>query len=374
MKSIEGPDNNREQKKTISPREIIKALSVEDVKEVYSGNVEIEDLKDQLGTEGHLLVIRGDRSYSDHEDVDENSMNPKFWLYENLINTLRIQEALRQNPEHKLFDGVGLSSLEALGYHAKKLNRKAVVVMAKDVVVDPEILDRYDIEIIQGDKPAEEGYIEKQAEVLASRDDLIPLHQALYGAQALAPVGNRVVEELKKLKITPEATVWCIASGSSLIGIGSKIEKSFPGVETVVVEPETNVTVDAGLDLGDKKAVKSFAREKLKNYSLDDWDKEYSGVFPLHVSGANRYLLIKWGLAGEISFDRVGHIPLKDVLDTQRKLAGISLDFNWTKTTALTITEATRLANEGKNVVVMSYGRYKDIKFRGLTLPGEEQE
>ena len=203
----------------IGRKEIVQALDVSDVSDVsetYEGNIQITDLREELGTLGHVLVVRGDLAYEDrlkYAGLPTSLANPKFWLYENLINSPRIQEQLRKHPNHKLFDGVGFSSLEALGYHAKQLGRKAVVVMAHEHVPDDEVFERYDIEVIHGDKPAEEGYVETLREVLAQRGDLIPLHQALYGARALAPVGNSVVNLLEELCIVPDETYWCMASG-----------------------------------------------------------------------------------------------------------------------------------------------------------------
>lgn len=352
------------------------AYKVENISETYQGDVEITDLKDELATKGHVLIIRGDKAYEDRlkqKNLPTNLANPKFWLYENLIQSKRIQKQLKKHPDHKLFDGTGFSSLEALGYHANNIGRKAVAVMAYEQVPDDEVFDRYDIEVIQADGKihgfAEEGYVKRQAEVLSQRNDLIPCHQALYGAQALAPIGNNVVNQLEKLGIKPDITSWCIASGSNLYGLGHKIKQRFPNCQTLVVEPKVNITIDPNLDLRDSKQIRAFAKSKLKNYSLKDWNKNYSGIFPLHVSGANRYLLLLWANTGDIGFDEVFYIPTKEVLKTKEQLQKKNPDYNWTKTTALTLNPVIELANQGQNVLVIAYGKYRENKFRGCRLP-----
>lgn len=349
-------------------REIVNAYSVENVSENYKGDVEITDLKRELGTKGHVLVVRGDKAYEDKLGKDKILANPKFWLYENLINSPKIQEALKKFPEHKLFDGVGFSALEALGYHSKKLGRKAVAVMAHEFVPDSEIFEKYNIEIINAEGPAEEGYVEKQRQILKERKDIIPLHQALYGAQALAPIGNKVTNQLEEMCIKPDASFWCIASGSNLYGIGRKIKEKFSNCETIVVEPETNQTIDKQLDLRDSEQIKVFAKDKLKNYSLKDWNRRVSGIFPLHAKHPNMYLLRLWAHTGNVGFDKVVHIRNNDTLKTQQELKEINPEYYWTKTTALTLNPAIELAKKGQNVVVMAYGKERKNLYRDVTL------
>jgi hypothetical protein len=351
----------------IDRKEISRAFDVSDISEAYTGPVEIIDLKDELGTKGHVLVVRGDKAYADALGENANLANPKFWLYENLINSPRVQEQLRYNPNHKLFDGVGFSSLEALGYHAKRLGRKAVVVMAHEHVPDKEVFERYDIEVIHGDKPAEEGYVEKQREVLSQRDDLIPLHQALYGAQALASIGNAVANRLEELCISPDETYWSMASGSNLYGIGTKIKDKFSS-KTVLVEPKKERTVDPSLNLSSPEAVKLFAKNKLRNYSLDDWNRITSGIFPLHAEHPNRYLLVNWLGAGDTGVDSTTGISSGEVKKMQKKLRKLSPEYDWTPTTALPLVPAIRSANKGNNVLVMSYGKNRENKSRDVTL------
>ena len=67
-------------------------------------------------------------------------MPKKF--YENMINSNRVQRELRENPNHRLFDGVGFSSLEAMNYHAGKIGRGATFVMAR------ELYDKIDLKSI----------------------------------------------------------------------------------------------------------------------------------------------------------------------------------------------------------------------------------
>lgn len=275
--------------------EIVKAFEVDDIHEKYQGDVQITDLKQDLGTKGHVLVVRGDKALEDQLKEDEKHIaTPKLWVYEGILNSKRVKELLAQSPNHKLFDGVGFSGLAALGFHARRLGRAPIAVFARELVPNQDIVDKYGIEIIQAIGPAEEGYVNAQVRVIESRRDIIPLHQALYGVQALAPIGNTVAQLINKNGIKPDASFWCIASGSSMFGIGGKIKEKFPDCETVIAEPCENITVDYRTDFSNGQQVKNFAKRKLKQYGLDDWARAgriYSGVFPLHVSGPNRYLL-----------------------------------------------------------------------------------
>src|SRR3989338_7495564 len=107
----------------------------------------IVDLKEHFGTDGHILVVRGDKAYADKEDYDPEVANPKFWLYEKLIQSPEVQEALQKHPEYKLFDGGGFSSLAALRHHAKKLGHKAVFVMSAGIVIPEDVRADENIEI-----------------------------------------------------------------------------------------------------------------------------------------------------------------------------------------------------------------------------------
>lgn len=355
-------------------RNIINAYDIRSVSETYPEAVQITDLQKELGTKGHVLVVRGDRAYEDRLE-DTQLCNPKFWLYGNLLGSERVQEELRANPNHKLFDGVGFSALEALGWHSKKLGRKAVVVMAHEFLPDPEIFEKYDVEVIHGDLPAEEGYVEKQRQVLAERKDIIPLHQALYGARFLAPVGNKVASQLEEMDMKLDATFWCIAGGSNLYGIGHKIRQSFPNGKIYVVEPEVTATIPKGLDLQNPSAVQKFAKGNLRNYSLDDWvdsGRKGSGIWPLHARHPNMYLLRAWAHTGEIGFDSVIHLPTKDITETQTRLNELNQDYNWTKTTALTLNPAIEMAKDGKNVLVMAYGKHREDRYRDVVINGQK--
>lgn len=46
-------------------KEIISAFEVEKVSETYNKPIEIIDLQDELGTRGHVLVIRGDKALAE---------------------------------------------------------------------------------------------------------------------------------------------------------------------------------------------------------------------------------------------------------------------------------------------------------------------
>lgn len=350
-------------------QEIVDAYSIRDVDGIYPGQVEITDLKRVLNTKGHLLVVRGDKAYEDKLGDRRKLANPKFWLYENIINSERVQSQLREHKSDKLFDGVGYSALEALGFHAKEIGRGSVAVMAHEMLPEPDVQTTYGTEIIHGEKPMEVGYIEKQAEVLSTRNDLIPLNQALYGANALALVGNNIVKQLKRMNIEPDTTLWCIASGSNLYGIGGKIKQRFPHCcETIVVEPEINKTIDSSIDFTSPSQVKTFAKKKLEEFSLDGWNGKYSGIFPLHISLANRYLLLFWANQGNFGFDNVISVSTRDTMKTLKTLVEINPEYNWSKTTFLTLTPAIELANQGKNVLVMAYGRNLEHKSRGVTI------
>jgi hypothetical protein len=349
----------------VDRREIAKAFDVSSIGDIYQGDVEMTDLKSDLGTKGHVLVVRGDLAYSDR--VDPKLANPKFWLYEGLINSPRVQKQLKENPSHKLFDGVGYSALEAIGHHAQRLGREAVVVMAREMLPDDEVFDRYNIEVIHGDGPMEEGYVDKLAEVLEDRKNLIPLHQALYGAQALAPVGNKVAKRLEEIGIRPSETFWCLGSGAGMYGVGGRIRRSL-GSRIVCVEPLENLTISEDLDISDKRQVREFAKEELRDYSVD-WDGVYSGILPLHVKHANRYLLINWALTGNTGIDGISRVPTSEVIKTQEILSDLNPEYNWTKTTALALVPAIKSAEQGNNVLVMAYGKNRKNRLREIVVP-----
>ena len=354
-------------------KDIINAYDVESVSETYPDTVQITDLQKELGTKGHVLVVRGDKAYEDKLD-NTQLCNPKFWLYENLLGSENIQGELRANPNHKLFDGVGFSALEALGWHSNRLSRKALVVMAHEMLPDPEIFEKYDIEVVHGDLPAEQGYVEKQREVLGKRKDIVPLHQALYGARFLAPIGNRVVSQLEEMGIEPDATFWCIASGSNLYGVGHKIRQRFSDGKIYTVEPQLHSTIPQDLDLKDAQAVKEFSKGNLRDYSLDEWvdgGRRLSGVWPLHARHPNMYLLRAWAHTGDTGFDEVIHLPTSDINETQEKMNGLNPEYNWTKTTALTLNPAIEMAKDGKNVLVMAYGKHREHNYRDADVNGQ---
>ena len=52
------------------------------------------------------------------------------------------------------------------------------------------------------------------------------------------------------------------------------------------------------------------------------------------------------------------------VLDTQEAISDLNPEYNWTKTTALTLNPAIELAREGKNVLVMAYGKHREHQYR----------
>ena len=311
--------------------------------------------------------MRGDLALAE-ELPDPNLASPKMWVYEGLVASQRVQSALARHPDHKLFDGVGFSGLDGLGYQSKKIGRKTVAVMARETLPDPEVFQRWDVEVIHGDEPAEVGYVNKQAEVLACRGDIVPCHQALYGALALAPVGNAVARLVRQYDLN--STFWCIAGGSNLYGIGGKLRQQFPNVRTVVVEPETELTIDPGLDLADARQVKRYAAQKIRHCSLDTWDGRYSGIFPLHIASPNRYLLHLWAYTGDPGFDEALPVSVSAAVSTQRLLRNVSRDYEWTRTTALALTPAIAAAERGENVLVMAYGPNREIRSKDTVITG----
>jgi hypothetical protein len=165
-----------------------------------------------------------------------------------------------------------------------------------------------------------------------------------------------------------------MASGSNLYGIGGKIKQKFPNTQTIVVEPLSERTIDPLLNLGDEKAVKEFAKMKNKDYTLDDWNRDYSGIAPLHISHPNRYPLLVWAKTGRTGFDRVLGIPKTKVIETQRLIRDINpKEFDWSLTTSLALAPAIESAKQGKNILVMAYGKFRNHTLRRLNLEGEEK-
>jgi hypothetical protein len=190
----------------------------------------------------------------------------------------------------------------------------------------------------------------------------------------LAPVGNRVANQLEEMGIEPDATFWCIASGSNLYGVGHKVKQRFPDGKIYVVEPEVTATIPKGLDLSNPVAVKEFSKGNLRDYSLDEWvesGRKGSGVWPLHARHPNMYLLRAWAHSGNTGFD--GAIPLKtaDINDTQERIRSLNPDYDWTKTTALTLNPAIEMAKEGKDVLVMAYGKHRENRYRDIAVNGK---
>lgn len=339
---------------------VAACFSVEGITEIYPGLVPLTDITDLFETKGRIIVIRGDEACADELGDLRDWASPKMLLYKKRIKEL--QEHLRAFPKHKLFDGVGFSGLEALAFHAHRIGREAVVVVPREMVVDSDFFRGYGIEVIHGDAPAEQGYVEKQKEVLLQRkNELIPLHQALYGARAMAPIGNKVVRQLEQMGIKPDATFWCIASGSNLYGIGAKIKQRFPDVKTIVVEPDRYRTIDARI-LSDPSQVRAFSDERINNYALAGWDRREPEKYtpPLHFSHPSPYLLHWWKQTGNMGFDDAVGVPMDDALRMQRYLREKNPAFYWTETTALALVPAVKEAEKGKNVVVMAYGKHRE--------------
>ena len=230
---------------------------------------------------------------------------------------------------------------------------------------------------MHGDKPAEEGYVEKQRQVLTKRKNIIPLNQALYGASSLSPVGNKIAKRLEQIGIIPDATLWCIASGSNLYGVGNKIKQKFSNGRVYVVEPEVTATIPKDLDLKNPLEIKEFSKKNIKNYSLDEWvngGRKGSGAWPLHAKHPSMYLLRLWSKTGNIGFDEIIHLSTQKMNETQIKIKDLNPEYNWTKTTALTLNPAIELAKQGKNVLVMAYGKHRENKFQDIIMNGGETD
>ena len=341
------------------------------VTEEYESPVQLTNLKDIFGTSGNIIVIEGDRAYSKQEVKDQKILNPKFWVYENIIKSARVQKDMEAHPNAPFIAGVGPSSFEGLHFHAQRNGRKLVVVVTKEWEPPAYAKAWNDTTIIHGDEPLEQGYRRKLDQVLRSYrrtpESGIFLNQALYGARAMAPIGNRIVSELQRLGVRPDATVWCLASGASLYGIGRKIAEhfppdsltGFPGTETVVVTKHTSLDP---ADLKDEQKVKAWARENRKEYSKPD-PAERSELdelfFPLHVSAVNPYLLDLWEVTGKPGVDRVVKVDLAAFKEVQQRLRDTGHD--WTNTTAMTLQPAVELARQGKNVLTMAYGSSRSL-------------
>ena len=333
--------------------ELIEAFSMSRVSKVYYGPLVLTDLGPALRLKGgRVLAIRADFLGS-----------PKLWAYREMLESDRIQALLRAHPDYALFDGVGLSGFQALSFYARILGRKLVVVVAKEFP-DHLATGFGDVEIIRADGPGEWGYVKKLAEVLKTRKKLIFVNQALYAGQGLAPVGNRVVQELEILGIRPDATAGVMASGGCMYGIQKKIAEGFSGTETILVECAESSTFDSSLDLRDKEAVKAFAEEKLLGY-LDHDPPAFSLsakdllFFPLHVDLPNRLWLEFLALTGKVPFDRVVKVSQDAALQVQGRLRKAGFDFG--PTTAMALVPAIEGAEqENKTFAAVVYGKGKD--------------
>jgi hypothetical protein len=341
--------------KFIGKHKVVKAFDLRDHSECYKGPVLIDDLQKELGTEGHVFVIRGDKAY---EPQVGQRANPKFWLYENLLNSERIKRWLKHRPDFALFDGTGESSLKALNYFAGVLGRRAVIVTSKEIYERINPSDFPNVELISPEGSAEQGYVEKQEEIIRDRKGLILLTQALYGARSLAPIGNNVASQLEEMAITPDESFWVCASGSNLYGLGGMIKRKFPNCKVNLVEPESKRTIDPELDLRNKDEVRAFARKELGDYSVDEKEVVVDPKdLPLHLKHANRYLLKNWEITGNTGIDSLRGVSDFERDNTERLILASNPNYFWTGTTYSALTPAIESARKGKNVIVMAYGK-----------------
>ncbi|OGG54099.1 hypothetical protein A2851_03560 [Candidatus Kaiserbacteria bacterium RIFCSPHIGHO2_01_FULL_53_29] len=331
-------------KAEISSAELVEAFSMSTVTEVYGGPLTLTNLKDTLKTSGDLWVVRG--------DLAPGVPNAKSFVYELLFE--RVKEELDAHPDYAVSDGVGSSGVEAMHFHAQLHNRRCVFVIAREFELPLHVASWGDVEFIRADGLAEWGYVRKLAEVLRTRTDIIPLHQAFYGPRAMARVGNRVVQELEKLGVRPDASVFVAASASSLWGIGKILANRFSS-ETILATKYTSI--DRAI-LRDESKMRTIARNMLKGYSMRNPSASTPEVdrslFPLHVALASVPILRCVALTGKPGIDLVVRVTIEDADRVQTQLRAVG--YNWTYTTAFALVKAIQLANEGKNVVAMVYG------------------
>ena len=336
----------------IKTADLVRAFRTSEVKEVYDGLIGVTNLKPTFGTSGDIWVVRGDRA--------PNVPNAKSFVYKRLFE--RVEKDLHANPDYAVFDGTGASSMPALRFYAQQIGRESVVVIAREFPrthLPPGVSKWRDMKIVRARGQAEKGYLRQMITELQTRKKIIPLRQAEFGAWAMAPVGNWVVQWFKQHGILPDAFVSVMASGATFYGIGRVIANNFPSVETTVVIKHSTFN---SADLKNKDKVREFARKGLVWYLTSTPDLPITDVdamaFPLHLHGASFALLRVWEETGEPGIDHVVQATRADTMRVQARLRAAGYD--WTDTTAFALVEAIRLAEEGKNVVAMVYGKGKD--------------
>jgi len=329
--------------------ELIEAFSMSRVRKIYNGPLVLTDLGPALKlNQGRILGLRGDLLGS-----------LKFPAYEEMLASERIRALLRDHPDWPLFDGVALSGIEALSFFACALGRKLVVVVPWEFPLHLATIHG-EVEIIRADEPRELGYVWKMAQVLRERKNLIPVNQA-GSPWALAPVGNRVVQELKAVGIQPDATVGVMASGGCMYGIQKVLAEAFPATETILAEHAESSTFDPNLDLRNTEAVKAFAREKLLGYLVRKppvvpLSAKNRLFFPIHIELPNRLWLEYLKLTGEVPFDRVVKVTEDAALRLHERLQQAGFDFGLT--TAMALVPATEGAEkENKTYVAVVYSK-----------------
>lgn len=335
-------------KSDISSAELVEAFETSSVKAIHAGPIEITNVGPLFGTTGDILAIRGDK--------ERGVGNAKGFLYGNLIE--RVRQQMIEHPNHALFDGVGVSSFPAMIDAARREKRPSLVVVAREFpkhLIPRSAKRRPDVLMVRARGQAEKGYVDQMSHELASRENIIPLNQAYYGALAMAPVGNWVVQWCEEHHIRPEATVWCIASGTSLYGIGRIIAQRFTGVETSVV---TKRLAMSDHRLRDVRQMTTLAREALRWYRTDTPELPIEQIdaatFPLHLRGPSIATLRYWALKGAVGIDHLVQSNLADVLEVDARLR--SAEYAWSITTSMCLVEAIRLAKAGKTVITIVYG------------------
>ena len=334
----------------MSTAELVKALDVSSEIGVYGGPVELTNVKDVFGTSGDIWMVLG--------NLAPLVGNAKSWVYEYLFE--RVKEELDAHPGYVVSDGVGTSSVEAMHTHAQLHGRRCRFIIADEFELPPHTASWSDSEFVRAHGLAEWGYVRQMAKERRTRTDAIYLDQAVWGPRGMARVGHRVVRKLEKLGVRPDASVFVAASASSLWGIGKILKDRFSSETTLVIKYQNNIIPDDILK--DEAKMKVLARDMLKKYTMRNPSASTPEVdrklFPLHVALASVPVLRVVAHTGKPWVDHMAQVELEDALRVQALLRAAG--YNWTLTTAFALVQAIQLAQSGKNIVAMVYGKGKD--------------
>ena len=337
----------------ISTPELVKLFDTSSVKDVYPEPIEIDDdVGSVLGIgpgEGRIIAIRAD---------DTPTKSAKWFIGRRLVE--RVKPTMDAHPDYSVFDGAGPSSLPVIRHFAHEKGWPSSVLVAREspIYLMPASIAKWrGLKIIRAKGQAEKGYVNGMARILADPDyyKVAPLHQAFYGPHDIAPVGNYVAQWCVDHDVWPDATVWCLASGASVYGIGRVIARHFPRAETTVVTKGMTI---ADATLRDPARVRTMAIEALRWYRTPTEDLEIGWLdtmaFPLHLRGPSIAGLRYWIEKGAEGIDHVIATNEAQVraVDIRLRAAG----YVWSTTTCMCLVEAIKLAKQGKTVIVMVYG------------------